>query len=307
MDVICIGESMTVLAPEPPQPLRDDPVLRLHPAGAEGNVATYLAMLGARVAWRGRLGVDPFAGIITDQYAAAGVDISLVETDPDAPTGVYFKDPSPRGTTVYYYRAGSAAARMGPDFAAGLPPTRVAHLSGITPALSASCAGLVRHVLVDRPLPGAVVSFDVNYRAPLWPAERAAPVLADLANAADVVFVGRDEAETLWGTATPAEIRAVLPDADTLVIKDGEHGATAYTRDGEPVFVPAPPVEVVEPVGAGDAFAAGYLFGLLEDAGQRARLRLGHLIAGCALRVTGDIGRLPPRDQIIKALSEGTP
>src|SRR4029450_11887975 len=104
---------------------------------------------------------------LRDPPSAAGVDCSLVETDPDAPTGVYFKDP---GRAVYYYRRGSAASRMdrsvwGAVAAAG---TRYVDVSGITAALSESCADLIAHLLADRPVRGAVVSFDVNYRPALW-------------------------------------------------------------------------------------------------------------------------------------------
>lgn len=304
LDVLCLGESMGLVAPDPPAPLRDGPPLRLELAGAESNVAIWLALLAAargaalRVAWWGRVGADPFGELIRRRLAAAGVDTARVETDPAAPTGVYFKDPAPDGTTtVYYYRRGSAAAAMDRRMLAGAPAARVLHLTGITAALSGSCADLVAHALVDRPVPGALTSFDVNYRPALWPVARAGPMLAELAAAADLVFVGRDEAETLWGTATPDEIRAALPGPATLVVKDGAVGATAYHGDRRHT-VPAPPVPVVEPVGAGDGFAAGYLWGVLSDAGPAARLRLGHLVAGCALRAAGDLGQPPPAEEL---------
>ena len=177
--------------------------------------------------------------------------------------------------------------------------TRVVHLSGVTPALSDSCADLVAYGLQHRPVADAVMSFDVNHRPALWKAGRAQALLKDLANLADLVFVGLDEAGTLWNTRTPEEVRAVLPGPATLVVKDGAVGATAFTTTG-PCFVPAPGVDVVEPVGAGDAFAAGYLFGILRGLAEPARLRLGHLVAGSALRAAGDIGVLPPADELLK-------
>lgn len=315
-DVVCLGESMGVLTPDPPAPLAERVALRLEVAGAESNVAIWLATLAGtvgapgsaaphRVAWRGRIGADPFGRMIVQRLGAAGVDTSLVETDPAAPTGVYFKEPGPHGATaVYYYRRGSAAAAMDRRILAGLAGTRVVHLSGITAALSDSCADLVRYALVDRPVPRASMSFDVNYRPALWPVEVAGPALAALANAADLVFVGRDEAETLWGTATPEKIRAMLPGPATLVVKDGAVGATSFLAQGS-YAVPAPPVTVVEPVGAGDAFAAGYLWGVLCDATPRARLRLGHLLAGSALRAVGDIGPALSPEAVRDVLREG--
>jgi len=294
-DVVCVGESMALAAPDPPGPLRHARTLRLEVAGAESNVATYLAMLGARVAWVSRVGADPLGELLVDRIAAAGVDTRLVEVDLAAPTGVFFKDPGPDGTRVHYYRRGSAAARMGREVWAKVP-ARLAHLSGVTPALSDSCADLVAYGLATKP---ATMSFDVNFRPALWSAADAAPVLADLANQADLVFVGLDEAQTLWQTGTPDDVRARLPRPATLVVKDGAVGVTSFTAEGT-CFVPAPAVEVVEPVGAGDAFAAGYLYGVLRGLAEPARLRLGHLVAGSALRAVGDIGVLPPVDELLR-------
>lgn len=294
-DAVCVGESMILLTPDPLGSLRTASALRVEVAGAESNVATYLAMLGLRSAWAGAVGADPLGEIVRDRIASHGVDLDLTTVDPGAPTGVYFKDPGPAGTTVHYYRRESAASRMEKELwdRVALTGTRLIHLTGITPALSQSCADLVSHALNEQPVPGATMSFDLNYRPKLWPAERAASILTPLAQRADIVFVGLDEAQTLWGTSTAEQVRSVLPEPSRLVVKDGAVGATSFGPDGE-AFVPAPTVDVVEPVGAGDAFAAGYLYGLLRDRGERERLRLGHLLAGAALRAVGDIGVLPP-------------
>jgi 2-dehydro-3-deoxygluconokinase len=168
---------------------------------------------------------------------------------------------------------------------------RVLHLTGVTAALSGSCAALVAEGIRGA-VAGALVSFDVNYRPGLWSAPDAAPVLLDLADRADLVFVGLDEGRTLWGTRTPAQIRALLPGPAALVVKDGGTGATAFTPAGD-TLVPAPPVQVVEPVGAGDAFAAGYLFGVLRGLDPAASLACGHALAGAALATTDDVGELP--------------
>ncbi|GGO27266.1 carbohydrate kinase [Micromonospora parathelypteridis] len=296
IEVAAVGETMVVLCPAPGEPLEHAERVAVSVGGAESNVAGYLARLGHRAAWVSRVGDDPFGRAVVRHVAAAGVRVDQVSVDPAAPTGMYVKDPGPEGTAVHYYRAGSAASRMDVDTLAapGLAGARVLHLSGITPALSASCRALVEHAVTDRPLVGALVSFDVNHRARLWPAEQAAPVLRDLADRCDLVFVGQDEAETLWGSADPMAVRRLLPGPETVVVKDGAVGATVLCRDAEPVFVPAPRVTVVEPVGAGDAFAAGYLAGLLRGLDPVRRLRLGHLVAAQALTSSGDNAPVPP-------------
>jgi 2-dehydro-3-deoxygluconokinase len=293
-DVTCVGESMALVTPDPPAPLDRGGPMRLDVAGAESTVACYLAMLGARAAWASRVGDDPLGRLVRARIAAFGVDTSMVTVDPDAPTGVFFKDPGER-TAVHYYRAGSAASRLGPDLVPSL--SGLVHLSGITPALSASCSALVEAALAA-PLE---VSFDVNYRPGLWPVARAAPVLARLAGRAEITFVGLDEARTLWDTATAEDVRALLPGPRVLVVKDGGNGAVSFGPSGT-VFVAAPAVDVVEPVGAGDAYAAGYLYGVLRNLPEPARLRLGHLVAAAALRVTGDVGVLPPTGELLASL-----
>ena len=287
-DVVCVGESMALVTPDPPRALSEGGPTRLDVAGAESTVACYVAMLGARAAWASSVGDDPLGTLLQNRIASYGVDTSHVIVDPEAPTGVFFKDPGQVGATtrVYYYRAGSAASRLGPGLRP--PPSRVLHLSGITPALSVSCAALVDRLL-DGP---ALVSFDVNYRPGLWPTARAGPELRRLAGRAGIVFVGLDEAKALWGAERPDDVRALLPEPAVLVVKDGATGVTSYGPHGV-AFAPAPAVEVIEPVGAGDAYAAGYLFGFLHDLPEASRLRLGHLVAGVALRVAGDVARLP--------------
>ncbi|MET9495872.1 sugar kinase [Streptomyces sp. NPDC006552] len=291
---VCLGETMAQVTPADGAGLEDSRELRLAVAGAESTVAQYLADLGHRAAWVSRVGDDPFGRRIVAAVGARGVDVSGVRADAAAPTGVYFKDPGPDGTRVHYYRAGSAASRMGPGDAdrVDLSRARLLHLTGITPALSEGCAALVRTLLDRAADTGTFVSFDVNYRPMLWSSRgEAAAVLGELARRADLVLVGRDEGEALWGTPTAEDLRDHLAGRraprGTLVVKDGAVGATEFSA-GQNVFVAAPAVDVVEAVGAGDAFAAGYLGALLHGAPVAERLALGHRLAGRTLRSIED-------------------
>ncbi|MFF0179756.1 sugar kinase [Micromonospora sp. NPDC005223] len=304
-EVVCVGETMVMLAPADGGRLEHATRLTVGVGGAESNVAAGLARLGHRAAWVSRVGDDPFGRRVVAEVAAAGVDVSLVTVDPDAPTGLYLKDPGPGGTHVHYHRAGSAASRLGPaDLGRSGPAgVRLLHLSGITAALSGTCRDLLVSALDGRTLPGARVSFDVNHRPALWPAGRAGPALRDLAGRADVVLVGLDEAAVLWSADDPAAVRDLLPGPELVVVKDGPVGATALPRTGPAVFVPALPVDVVEPVGAGDAFAAGFLSGLLRGLDLRACLRLGHLTAAPVLAVAGDTAPPPDPETIARALA----
>lgn len=296
--LITLGETMVMLTPGRAQSLAEAAQLQVHVGGAESNAASHIAALGIDTAWVSAVGADVLGTRVRDSIAARGVDVRWVRTDPAAPTGVYFKDP---GHGVLYYRAGSAASRLTADAVAEVPfeDAEIVHLSGITPALSAECAALVDAVIERVDASDALLSFDVNHRAALWAPGEAAPALLALARRADIVLVGLDEAETVWGCATVDDVRALLPEPARLIVKDGDVGATEFARDGASrdgvpgatdakTFVPAIPTEVVEAVGAGDAFAAGYLAALLQDADADERLRAGHSRAHLVLLSTSD-------------------
>lgn len=307
-DVVCLGESMVTFLPSQPGRLADVPSFSRGIGGAESNVACALAAAGHRAAWVGRVGADGFGDHLVEAIAGYGVDTSAVRRDPDRPTGIYFRTATDRATDAHevaYYRAGSAASAMSPhnvpyeDVLGG----RVLHLSGITAALSADCLALLDDLTApreNRPL----ISFDVNHRPGLWRGGDAGPeVLLGLARRSDLVFVGEDEAEEAWGLHGAEAIRAALPEPAHLVVKRGSDGVTVFSRDGAPAqdtvtHVPSLRVDVVAAVGAGDAFAAGFLSATLRDLPVRDRARHGHLMAAAVLTVPGDLTGPPPRAHV---------
>lgn len=294
-DVLCVGEAMVLLTPADSRRLEHTELLEISIGGAESNVALYLCDMGVPAAWLSDVGDDPFGRRVIATLRSAGVNVDRVSVRPDAPTAVYFKDPNGEATVVHYYRDDSAAARMGPESIhdAAIASTRVVHMSGITPALSESCAAMIDHAMERCRELGTVFSFDVNHRPGLWSAASAAPVLRSLARKSGIVFVGRDEGERLWGTPTADAIAEYLDIDGVLVVKDGEIGASEY-QHGERVFLRAPDVDVVEPVGAGDAFAAGYLAEWLRfDSTARERLESGHAVAQRALTSIHDFQPSP--------------
>lgn len=303
-DVACAGEAMAMFVTEHTGPLTEDTRYRISAAGAEANVARYLARLGASSAWISRLGADPFGDFIVAEMARDGVDVSAVERDANRPTGVAFKERRPAGTAVHYYRRDSAASALGASAAArawALEP-RILHLSGITPALSEDCRAFMTAAVDARPRDG-VVSFDVNWRPALWPGSDSG-VLRTIAQAADLVFVGLDEAQSAWGLGDVAAVRAAIDGPSILVVKRGAGGCTVFDGDRR-IEVPALRVDVTEPVGAGDAFAAGFLHGWLSGADPKHAARMGTIVASSALSVHTDVGALPGREYIEGLLALG--
>lgn len=298
MDVLTVGETMVMVTPEAGGRLVSDSRFLLRPGGAESNVAALLAQLGHKAAWASALGIDPLGDLVLADLQRHGVDVSLVRRDERRPTAVYFKDPTPAGTRVYYYRAGSAASAISiadiTHWAA--QPARLIHVSGITAALSAGAQEATRALIRS----AGLVSFDVNHRPQLWSGD-ASEVLRELAQDSDIVFVGRDEAERLWGTADAASIRALIDRPSYLVVKDAEIEAVSFTPTGVH-RAPSTKVDVVDAVGAGDAFAAGWLSGFLDDRDELTRLRLGHYAAARVLESPSDFADLPAAAEIVAEL-----
>ena len=303
LDVVTLGETMVLLLAEQSGPMREATTFRRHIAGAESNVAIGLCRLGHTAGWFSRVGDDEFGRAVAFRIRGEGVDTSRVLHDPHAPTGMVVRERREAGPIdQVYYRRGSAASRMS---AADLDPAyfrdaRFVHLTGITPALSASCRETVFAAAEMANAAGVPVVLDPNYRSKLWDPIEARSVMRDLAARCDLLLPGRDEAELLTGESDPEVAARQLSELGpaTVVVKLGAEGALALAGD-EIVRVPGTPVErVVDPVGAGDAFAAGFLSGLLRGFTTDAALRLANRCGALAMTSPGDMESLPRWEEV---------
>ncbi|MFI1918587.1 sugar kinase [Nocardia sp. NPDC020380] len=304
---VTVGEGLAVLIARP-GPLEDSPVFERGTGGAEANVAGVLTQLGVPAAWISRIGDDGFGRYLIRELTGRGVDTTAVTVDPARPTAVYVKergsgsgrphDLDAGASRMLYYRTGSAASalsRTDLDAAAALLDTaELIHFTGITPALSPSATELTEAILA-LPRHGRLISFDLNYRPALWDrrTDVAADILARHIRAADVVFLGADEAEAVFGVADAGKLRALFPEPRHLIVKNDKHSVTGYLG-AERLEVPALTLEVTERIGAGDAFAGGYLGALLQGRSHEQLLRFGHLCAAAALTGTGDVAEPAP-------------
>ncbi|WP_424464583.1 sugar kinase [Pseudoclavibacter helvolus] len=276
--------------------------------GAESNVAIAAARLGAESAWIGRVGDDAIGNRILRTLRAEQVQLHAT-VDPDAPTALMIKDrPRPGHSRVTYYRRGFAGSRITP---ADVPTEVVAgadvlHVTGISLALSESSAATILSAVRLARERGVTVSFDVNHRSKLWSADAAAPRYRELVALSDIVFAGDDEAAMIVGDGTPLQqARALQALGPTqALIKRGEHGASGVDGDFD-VEVPALRVDVVDTVGAGDAFAAGYLVELTRGGTLEQRMRTAAACGACACRADGD-WESQPRWGDVRGLIEGT-
>lgn len=300
--LVTLGEAMAVLAATRPGPLAPGAELRLAFAGAEATVAIGVSRLGHHACWIGRVGADSAGTMILDGLRGESVDVTRARVDDTAPTGLMLRERrTPDHTRVTYYRRGLAGSRLSAD---DIDPelitrARVLHVTGITPALGAAPRAAVRRAVDLARTAGVTVSLDLNHRALLWSREEATAELSDLVTRADIVFAGADEAALVVPEAGPATMaRALLAlGPREAVLKLGARGALAVTADEEAVQ-DILPVTVADPIGAGDAFVAGYLAGLLDGSPLAGRLQLAATCGAFAVASPGDWEGLPRRAEL---------
>jgi len=301
-ELVTMGETMCGMVPSSSGPLRYE--REFHPciAGAESNLAIGMAKLGHSATWISRLGDDELGHYVNNMIRAEGVDVSGVVFDGAHRTGVMFKERSAGETRVFYYRENSAASHMTPgDIDESLiASARVVHLTGITPVLSPGCAEAVVRMFDLAAKNNVPVSFDPNVRKKLWKDNDYAPLLKELTLRASIVLLGIDEAEEVLGLSAPEDIfDALLGDgaATMVAIKNGSEGAWVADASCRRHI---PPIQCVciEPIGAGDAFNAGFLSGWLEGKDVTMCGRMGAIAGGLATQVTGDIEGYPDKHRM---------
>lgn len=294
--VVTVGETMAAF-------VRRGSHYDMVPAGAESNVAVGVAQMGTGARWVSRLGCDELGRAVAAYVGERGVEVQL-EWDDERPTATCVKEVSPAGTRMRYYRSGSAASRLAPEHLHGQRDAAWLHVTGVTPALSRSARDLTEAV-VEGTVVGPRSSFDVNLRPVLWPdAAVATETLVSLARRAQLVFLGEDEALSLLGTTEMDRVREALVTAEDheVVLKRGAGAATLLTASGA-VTEPATVVDVLDVVGAGDAFAAGFLAAGSWGADGAGRLRAGHFLAARVVGVSSDCGPAPEKS-VLRRLRE---
>ncbi len=279
-DVVTFGEAMVRLAPPSQRRLEQTTSLEVTVGGAELNVATGVSRLGLSSAWVSSLPDNPLGRMVRNRAREFGVDVSRVIWDAAGRMGLFFVEygASPRASSVLYDRAASAfshslAASF--DWPTILANGRAFHTTGITPALGAGPAEAVQASLTAARACGLLTSYDLNYRAKLWSPDRARAVQEPLMALVDVLVTTEEDAGTVFGISGHdyRDVARQLADrygfkvvtitlrGDLSVLRN-TWTAIAYS-DGAFVDDRTYEVELVDRVGGGDAYAAGFLFGLL--------------------------------------------
>ncbi|NLO09374.1 MAG: sugar kinase [Clostridiales bacterium] len=303
-DLITIGETMAVFTPKISGPLRYIHDYTTCCAGAESNTAIGLQKLGHTTKWFSRIGNDELGQYVLNTIRAEGVDTSAVIKDDNHSTGLMIKEfRTPNDTNVYYYRNNSAASHMNPNDLTDelICDAKILHLTGITPILSSSCMELTKKSIEIAKNNNVKISFDPNIRLKLWGNKDYIPLIMDILMTSNIVMLGLSEAEHLFKTNQIDRIIEMLFQSDTIeyiAIKNGDKGAHIATRY-ETIYIPPFPCTCVDPIGAGDAFNAGFLAGILEGRDLQSCGNIAGIVGALATQTTGDIEGLPTMEEVL--------
>ena len=309
-DLVTLGEVLLRLAVPAPARFETARALDVQVGGAEANVAAAAARLGLRTAWISALPDNPWGDRVERELRGHGVDCDGVRRIEGARLGVYFLEyaAAPRPIRVLYDRRDSAFARLGPDEVDWEPvrQARIVHLSGITPALGARSRALIDRAIEEVQCD---LSFDLNYRATLWSGDEARAFTTPLLPRVRYLFIGAEEARVVFGVDGPpddvlAALGRLAPRA-SIALMQGADGCTVL-HDGR-VFTPRlrHRVDVVDPIGAGDAYVAGFLWATLSGRPVEDAIDVGQAVAALKCSMWGDIARISRRD--VEELMAGGP
>ena len=301
--VVTFGESMVLLHPlDPESDITSMDGLALRVAGADSNFAIAMTRLGWRALWMSAVSEDPLGDLVLNTIGAEGVDVSGVRRDSRHPTGVFFKFRQEGKTSVVYYRRGSAASHFQPEWLTQdlFEEAALLHVNGVTCALSDWCAASVGRAIALARQAGVPVSLDLNLRLQLWSVEKARHTLQPLVAQVDYLLATSEELLAFADRNTLGEaLQAITAAGPKIVaVKRGPLGAMATWR-GEmiehPGFVPS---AVVDEVGAGDGFDAGFISALLRGSNVADALRQGNLVGAAAVTVPDDVSGYPTSEQL---------
>ncbi|SDJ25969.1 sugar kinase [Salimicrobium halophilum] len=308
-DVITIGEAMVVFNPVKTGPLKFVPSFDRNIGGAELNVMLGCSRLGLSTGWISSLGDDEFGTFIQNFARGEGVDVSEVKRTEDYPTSLNFKEIREDGSgKTFYYRSQTPTRalrkeELNEDY---IKNSRVLHVTGIFPALHEGAKEYMKEAVAIAKQNGVTVALDPNIRLKLWSKEEARDTLKDFLPEVDILLSGKEEMELIFETKDEKEMfaRAERFGIKDIIIKDGSNGASGRRGGDRHHEDSRPPQKVVDTVGAGDGFDAGYLYGYLQGWDLGKCLRFANTIGSMVVSVVGDNEGLPYLSEVQEALGE---
>jgi 2-dehydro-3-deoxygluconokinase len=318
-DVVTFGEAMIRLAPPHFQRLEQTTSLDVQVGGGELNVAVGASRLGLKSTWVSRLPKNPLGRLMENRVRQAGVDTSNLVWAAGARMGLYFVEfgAAPRASSVLYDRAHSAISALQPgevDWKKIFQGAKWFHTSGITPALSDSAAAATLEALQAARQAGLTVSYDLNYRGKLWSPEKAQAVQEPMMEYVDVLITTEEDTSVVF--KIKAEGRTVekgftevsaesYKDVARRLHEKFQFKAVAITLRENPLVWRNTwtaiayaegtfyddvkyDLEIVDRIGGGDSFSAGFIYGRLVKNSYEAAIRYGNAFSALKHSTPGD-------------------
>src|SRR5512137_2259524 len=305
-DVVTFGEAMVRLSPPNSQRLEQAQSLNVHAGGAELNVAVGVTRFGLKSAWVSKLPKNGLGYLVRSRAQEFGVDCSHLVWSDKGRAGIYFVEfgASPRASSVLYDRANSAISLIQPgevDWPKVFKGSKHCHMSGITPALSASATQATAEALKAAKKAGCTVSYDLNYRKKLWTPADAKKVQEPMMADVDVLITTEEDTNVVFGIKEKdyeavaerlaqtfkIKIVAITLREDLSVLRN--HWTAIAYQDGKIYKDKKYDVEIVDRVGAGDSFTAGFLYGWIKEKDVEKGVRYGNAFAALKHTVPGDL------------------
>jgi len=308
VEVVSFGEPLIGIYPPEGHSLAEDEPLSKTWGGDTSNFSLALSKLGHRTAYLTRIGSEDFGRSFIRIWEQGGVDLSLLQRDAEHPTGLYFVSFEGKKHTFLYYRRNSAACYIDAE---SIPwelvrRARVLHLSSISQGISDNALEVSFRLMDFARAEGITISYDINFRPPLWQLERARAVIRrTITEYADILQMTEDELELLGWEAEP--LIAGLERIPALIaLKRGDRGCLIIQGERR-MEIPAFSVKVADTVGAGDAFDAGLVAGVLEGLDLESLGRKANAVAALTCRDVGPLRAQPGLAEVESLLNQAPP
>lgn len=301
--IFTLGDALITFNPSETGPLRYVPSFTRKVGGAELNFAIGCARLGMDTKWVSRLGGDEFGRVIYNFARGEGVDMTDVELVENYPTSLNFKEIRQDGSgKTFYYRYQSPILTLEPEDITEtmFEGINLIHLTGVFLAIDPKNLQIAKKVLEIASEKEIMVSFDPNIRLKLWTLEQARAAYTEILPSVDILLTGLDEIEMINGDASDQALETFAErfNIEQLVIKDGGNGSRLY-QHGTWHSKAAFKVTVVDTVGAGDGFDAGFIYAVLNGYSAEDALEFANGSGALVTTVSGDNEGLPYLQEVL--------
>lgn len=309
MDVITIGDAMIAMCPQEKGPIIFCDTFKRKLGGAELNVAIGCARLGLKSGWISKLGNDDFGKYILKTAMGEGIDTSEVQLVDEYPTSVYFREVLADGSSrSFYYREKSPTSTMkceelNEEY---FKSSKVLHITGVFPSITKNNQEIILEAVRLARKNNLTVSFDPNIRLKMWTKEEAKAYIEKLLPDVDILLIGDEEIEVILGEVSIEDAIRTFHNygIDKVIIKKGAKGALG--SDGKNIYEvdAVKPKALVDAVGAGDGFAAGFLNALIKGETLEDCLRYANAVGSLVVGVEGDNEGLPYHEDVLVHLGQ---